>query len=118
MSSRWISISASAPGALGPASLTAACDRLDQRALAGAARAPQQHVVGREPGREPLGVVEQNVAHPVDPAQQTDRHPVDRRHRFQPFAVGMPDEGVGGIEIVDRGGVGASRSSASAMRCQ
>ena len=44
MSSRWISISASA---CGRASLILAVDRLDQRALAHAAGAPEQGVVGR-----------------------------------------------------------------------
>ena len=73
--------------------------RLDERALAGAARAPQQHVVGRQPGGEPLGVVEQDVADPVDAAQQPDLDPVDLGDRLEPAAVGMPDEGVGGVEI-------------------
>ena len=42
---------------------------LDERTLAGAAGAPQQYIVGREAGGEPLGVVEQDVAHPVYAAQ-------------------------------------------------
>src|SRR5690606_11711919 len=40
---------------------------LDQRALAHAARAPQERVVGRPTGGEALRVVEQDVAYPLDP---------------------------------------------------
>ena len=72
---------------------------LDQRALAGAARAPQQHVVGGEAGGKATGVFEQNVAHPVDAAQQADLDAVDLRDRFEPTGIGMPDKGVGGVEI-------------------
>ena len=44
----------------------AGMDRLDQRALAHAARAPEEHVVGRQAAREALGVLDQDVAHAVD----------------------------------------------------
>ena len=42
----------------------------------------------------------------VLPAQQTQRDAVDRRHRLQPLAVGVPNEGVGRIEIVRHAGGG------------
>ena len=73
--------------------------RLDQRALAGAAGAPQQHIVCRQAGGEPLGVVEQDVADPVDPAQQSDFDPVHLVNRVEPPAVGVPDESVAGVEV-------------------
>ena len=99
MSSRWISTSASARGVF-------FVDRrvrcLDQRALAGAARAPQQHVVGRQPGGETLGILDEDVAHPVYSAQQVELDAVDFADGLQPFALGVPDEGVGGVEIVLR----------------
>ena len=93
MSSRWISISASAPGRF---AVDRGVHRLDQRALAHAARAPQQHVVGRQPAREPPGVLQQDVAHPVDAAQAA---PIATRLTSRPAPagpVGVPDEGVGG----------------------
>ena len=68
--------------------------RLYKRALAGAAGAPQQDIVGREPRGEAFGVVEQNVADPVDPAQQLDLDPIDLVNRLQPTVVGVPYEGV------------------------
>ena len=68
MSSRWISISLSGlPPARG---VDAGVDRLDQRALAHAARAPEEHVVGRQAAGEALGVLEQDVAHPVDALEE------------------------------------------------
>jgi hypothetical protein len=73
--------------------------RFHQRALAGAARPPQQDVVRREAGGEPLRVVEQDVAHAVDAAQQVEIDAVDRRDRLEPLALGVPDEGVGGGDV-------------------
>ena len=87
--------------------MTAACAALTSGALAGAAGTPQQYIVGREAGGEPLGVVEQDVADPVDTAQQPDLDPVDLVNRLEPIAVGVPHEGVAGIEVVgERGGRG------------
>ena len=40
--------------------------RLDQRRFAHAARAPQQRVVGGQAVGEALGILDQDVAHPVD----------------------------------------------------
>ena len=60
MSSRWISTSLSGvPPALRAAGLTLGVHGLDERALAHAARAPQQGVVGGQAAREALGVGEQ-----------------------------------------------------------
>ena len=75
--------------------------RLDERALAGAASAPQQYIVGRQAGGEPLGVVEQNVADPVDPAQQRDLDPIDLVNRRQPTTVGVPTLTFG-VECIER----------------
>ena len=69
MSSRWISTSFSRPSTP-PRRLIVGVRRLDQRRLAHAARAPQQRVVGRQAAREALGVLDQEVAHPVDPAAE------------------------------------------------
>ncbi len=114
MSSRWISTSTSACGALG---VDRGMHRLDQRALAHAARAPQQRVVGGQPVGEAPRVGEQDVAHPVDPAQQPDldaadlrrparasrrRHARQRRRRRRDRSAAAAG--------------GARRSSASAMR--
>ncbi len=79
MSSRWISTSLSGAG-LAPA--VRRVDRgmrgLDQRRLAHAARAPEQRVVGRQPAREALGILDQHVAHPVDALEQRHLDAVDR----------------------------------------
>ena len=71
--------------------------RLDQRRLAHAARAPEQRVVGGQAVGEAFGVLDQDVAHPVDPLEQAEIDAADARHRRQP-SVGMPDEGVGGCQ--------------------
>ena len=68
------------------ACVEAGMDRLDQRALAHAARAPQQRVVGRQAAREALGVLEQDVAQPVDALEQVDLDPVDLGDRLQAAA--------------------------------
>ena len=73
--------------------------RLDQRGLAHAARAPQHGVVGRQAGGEAQRVVEQDLAQPLHALQQIDIDAADSRHRLEPVAVGVPDEGVGGVEI-------------------
>ena len=96
MSSRWISTSARARGRI---LVDRGMRRLDERALAGAAGAPQQDIVGRQAGGEPLGVVEQDVADPVDAAQQADLDAVDLVDRLEPAAVGVPDESVARVEI-------------------
>ena len=99
MSSRWISISFSGASPLLREALIDACDRLDQRRLAHAARAPQKHVVGGQAGGETLGVVDQDVAHAVDAADQPDVDAVDALHRLENARLGRPDEAVGRGEI-------------------
>ena len=74
--------------------------RLYQGRLAHAASAPKQRVVGRQPIGETAGVVQQDIAHPLDPLQQLQIDAVDGRHRLQPMALGLPDEGVGGVQII------------------
>ena len=54
---------------------------LDQRALAGAACAPQKRIVGGKALREAHGVVEKSVAHAVDALEQGERHAIDRSDR-------------------------------------
>ena len=80
--------------------------RLDQRRLAHAARAPQQRIVGGQAAGEALGVLDQKIAHPVDPAQDRNVDAVDARNGRQRAAVGAPDEGLGRLEIGLRRGRG------------
>ena len=86
-----------------PRDLALSVDRgvrsLDQRRLAHAARAPEQRIVGGKGAREALGVLDQKVAHPVDPAQERDIDAVDVRNRRKGARVGAPDEGLGRVEI-------------------
>ncbi len=78
-----------------------AVHRLDQRTLPGAARAPQEDVVGGKAGGEAARVVEQNVSHPVDAAQEIEIDTIDGINRLEPLAVGMPHESIGGVNVVD-----------------
>ena len=98
MSSRWISTSFEAPRDLA-LSVDRGVRSLDQRRLAHAARAPQKRIVGGKGAREALGVLDQKVAHPVDPAQERDVDSVDARNGRERARVGAPDEGLGGVEI-------------------
>ena len=91
MSSRWISISASA---WGRASLS-----LDQGTLAHAASAPQKGVVGRPPRGKALGVGEQDVAHPIDADQQFERHARYLRDRAQLLRLRLPHERIARLEV-------------------
>ena len=90
--------------------------RLDQRRLAHAARAPQKRIVGGQAAREALGVLDQKVAHPVDPAQERKVDPVDARDWRERARVGAPDEGLGRVEIGLRRGRGRERARAR-RRC-
>ena len=74
-------------------------DGLDEGAFAHAARAPEQGVVGRKPARETFRIVEQKIAHAVDAAQKRQFDAVDLRHRLHRRRRGVPDKGVGGVEI-------------------
>ena len=70
-------------------------------------RAPhEQRVVGGQAAGEALRVLDQKVAHPIDPAQERKVDAVDVRNRGQRAAVGAPDEGLGRLEIGLRGGSG------------
>ena len=113
MSSRWISISARLPGSL---RVRHRVHRLHQRGFAHAARAPQHRVVGRQAAGEAQRVVEQDRLLPAPPPAAGDIHARHRGHRHQVRRRGMPDEGVGRSQVHRRGGGGARRSSASAMR--
>ena len=73
--------------------------RLDQRRLAHAARAPQQRIVGGKSAGEALGVLDQKVAHPVDPAQERDIDAVDARNGREGACVGAPHESLGRVEV-------------------
>ncbi len=58
-------------------------------------RAPhKQRIVGGQPVGKALGVLDQDVAHPIDTLEQADIDAADARHRRQP-PLRMPDEGVG-----------------------
>ncbi len=67
---------------------------------------PQQRVVGRQPGGEAPGVVEQDAANSVDAPERANLDPVHLADRLEPAVLSMPDEGVGGVEI---GGGGRRR---------
>ena len=73
--------------------------RLDQRAFAHAARAPEQRIVGRKPAREILRVRKQRAGHPVHRLQQPDGHPVDMRHGQEPVLFRKPRKRVRRGEI-------------------
>src|SRR5262249_38656418 len=73
--------------------------RLDERALAHAACAPQQRIVGREPAGEALGVGDQRIAHAVDAFEQREGYAVDIGDRNETSCLGMPNEGVVDREI-------------------
>ena len=101
MSSRWISISASAPGR--SASLTAACAALTS-ALLPVPRAPHSSTLLAGSPAAKRSVLSSRMSRTRSmPRSRPIGDAVDGRHRLQPLAVGVPDEGVGGAEIVDRG---------------
>ena len=100
-----------------PSASSLGVDRLDEARLAHAARAPEQHVVGRQAAGELRRVGEQRVARPVDADEKAKLDPRDharpapagrgrcarrRPRRRRSRAAGA--------------GAGASRSSASAIR--
>ena len=72
---------------------------LDQRALAHAARAPKQRIVGGKPARESRGVGEQRIARGVDALEQRERHAVDGSDRQEALRLGLPDKGIACGEI-------------------
>ena len=74
-------------------------DGLDQRALAHAARAPEQRVVGGEALREAERVGEERIPHAVDALEQRQLHAVDVGYRLKAAALRLPDESLCGGEI-------------------
>ena len=54
--------------------------------------------------REAAALLAEMLEKQVDPAQQAERDAVDHRYRLEPLALGVPDERIGDIEIVDRDG--------------
>ena len=74
-------------------------DGLHQRALAHAASAPQERVVGGQAAGESARIVMERVGDAFDPAQKVVGDTRHQRHRPQSTAAGLPDEGVGGREI-------------------
>ena len=86
-----------------PGDILLAVDRgmggLDQRRFAHAPRAPKKRIVGRQAAGEALRILDQKVAHPIDPAQERKVDAVDALNRRERAAVSAPDEGLGRFEI-------------------
>jgi len=82
---------------------------LDERALAHAPRAPKQRIVGGKAAGEALRVGEQRVARAVDSLEQRKRQAVDLLDRLKVLRLGLPDEGVCGLEV---GHFGLARAKA------
>jgi hypothetical protein len=72
---------------------------LDERALAHAACAPQQRIVGGQPPREALRVGKERIAHAVDALEQRKRHAVDIGNGQEGLRLGLPHEGVACLEV-------------------
>ena len=79
-------------------------NRLDQRTFAGAARPPQQRIVGGQALGKAGGIVQQLVDLAVDALQQRQVDPVDGLDRGQTIGVGMPDKGLSLGQIHRRAG--------------
>ncbi len=75
---------------------------LDQGALAHAAGAPEQRIVGGQAAREAFRVGQEGVAAAVDALEKRQRHPVDAPDRRKSPGLGLIDEGIGGREIGHR----------------
>jgi hypothetical protein len=91
------------PAAALAARIDRAVDRLDQRAFAHAASAPQQGIVGRQPAGETAGVLDQGVAGRLDALEKVERQPGDFANGMQFSGSGLPDEGVGQAVRLGRG---------------
>jgi len=79
-------------------------DGLDERALAGAARTPEQGIVGGPTIGKGCAIVDQQLLLTVDADEQAEIERVRVRHRNQPPLPTPPDEGIGIVE--GRGGQG------------
>ena len=96
MSSRWISTSTSAARR---SAVDRGMHRLDQRALAHAARTPEQRVVGRQAVRRSAACCRAGCRATARCRTADERHAGHARHRPQPLAARLPDESVGHGEI-------------------
>ena len=77
----------------------AAVNGLDQRALAHAACAPQERVIGGKAPGETLGIRQEHVAAAVDALEERQRHPIDRPDRQKGPGVRLENEGIGGLKV-------------------
>src|SRR3546814_9348284 len=75
---------------------------LHQRALAGAARAPQQRVVGLQALGEAPGVPVERLGLARDALQQREIDAIYLMNLHQPFALRMQDYGVGSVQGAGR----------------
>ncbi len=60
---------------------------------------PSQRIVGGKAAGEALCVGEQRIARTVDALEQGKRHAVDFLDRLKVLRLGLPDEGVCGLEV-------------------
>ncbi len=88
-------------------------DRLDDRALARAARAPEQGIVGGQALGEAPGILDQRLLLPVDADQEIEVHAVDLGDRLEAVAGRMPDASFGRVDVSAGESGGARRSSAA-----
>ena len=115
MSSRWISTSLRRP-ATSFSRLIAACAALTSDDLP-MPRAPHRSaLLAGRPRAKRWRVLDQKVAHPVDPAQERKIDAVDARDRRQRAAIGAPDESLRRLEIRLLAGGGHVRAQAP-RRC-
>ena len=56
-------------------------------------------IVGRQSGREPLCIVDEDVANPVHALDEVDVDAVDAVHRLQKRRFSLPYEAVGAIQV-------------------
>ena len=78
--------------------------RLDQGRFAHAARAPKQRVVGGQAAGKALGIFGKLRGHGLEALQELERNAVYLTDGLEAFALGLPDERLGSVEIgLDRG---------------
>jgi hypothetical protein len=80
-----------------------AVDGLHQRALAHAACAPKERVVGGEPLGKAFSIGQKRVPHPVDPLEKLKRDAIDLLDREKASSLCLPDESVARPEIWNLG---------------
>src|SRR3546814_16575605 len=89
--------------------------RLHRRALAGAARAPQQRVVRRQAVGEAPGVLVEGLRLTTDALQKREIDPIYLGNRLPAVALRVPDNGIGAVQRDGRRGpVGGSLQSRGA----